>query len=80
MNELLKYEGRLRRLELDAKSLKIKVDGLVLSMRGLLDQFAPIEDLQGEVIADQALSLANAQGEYVAVLAKIKAVEKALGR
>ena len=78
MTDNMKFKGRLLSLEQDARAYKLRIAGLVRSLRDLLDPFEPPEDLQGEMIAGQGVSLASAQIEYLAVMAEIKAVKKAL--
>lgn len=80
MSEILKHKGRLAEKELEAKKLKLRLEGLVKSLRDLLDPFESVEDLQGDIIADQGLELASYQVEYKRLLEEIKAINKVLGR
>jgi hypothetical protein len=80
MNERLKHLGRLGEQKLRAEELRIKMRGIIESLREHLDPFERHEDLDTELIASQAMELGSAKIEYVAVLGEIKAIEKALGR
>jgi len=80
MNERLQFTGRLRENELKAKSLAVRIKGLIDSLRTQLDPFAKYEDLETEIIAAQAMELATAQIEYKGLLDGIKAIKKALGK
>lgn len=79
MSEALKFKGRLAEKELEAKSLSLRIDGAVAALRDLLDPFVPAEKLKADVIAEQALELANKQIELKEVLAEIEAIDEALG-
>lgn len=79
MNEILKFRGRLAEKELAVKRLRLRMTGDVAALRELLDPFMPIEKLKTDVIAEQALELANKQIELKEVLAEIEAIKEALG-
>lgn len=79
MNEILKYRGRLAEKDLEAKKLRLRMTGDVAALRELLDPFAPVEKLRADVIAEQALELANKQIELKKTLAEIEAIKDALG-
>lgn len=66
------------RLRLEAKEKELLAKGLVKAVRENLDPFEKIEGLNGELIASQALELAEVQIQYQALLAEIAAIEKAL--
>jgi len=80
MNENLKFKGRLLEKSQEAVGLTLRIKGLVASLRELLDPFEEIEDLQADIISEQAMELAARQIEYKEVKAEIKAISKALGK
>ena len=80
MSEKLKFEGRLSEKSREAVGLTLRIKGLVASLRELLDPFEEIEDLQADMISEQAMELAARQIEYKEVKAEIKAIGKALGK
>jgi len=65
--------------EMEAKKLKYRLEGLVSSLRDQLDPFERVEELKGEIIAEQALEFAKLQIEYRGALKEIKAIKKAIG-
>jgi chaperonin cofactor prefoldin len=80
MSETLKFKGRLQEKAQEAAGLTLQIKGLVASLRDLLDPFEEIEDLQADIISEQAMELAARQIEYKEVKAEIKAIGKALGK
>jgi hypothetical protein len=80
MSEIMKYKGRLLEKENKAKSLKLRISGDVTALRELLDPFVPVEKLKADVIAEQALELANKQIALKETLAEIEAIRDALGQ
>lgn len=80
MSEILKYKGRLLEKQEHAKSLRLSMDGDITAMRELLDPFMPVEKLKTDVIAAQALELANKQIQLKETLAEIEAIKEALGQ
>lgn len=82
MSEHLKYEGKLLEKEKEARKLRLKVEGLVRSLRDALElpEITPAEELKGELIAGQALELADTQVVLRQVLEEIKSIKKILGR
>lgn len=80
MSEILKYKGRLLEKEEHAKSLKLRMAGDVTALRDLLDPFVQVEKLKADVIAAQALELANKQILLKETLAEIDAINDALGQ
>lgn len=80
MTEREKFMGRLEEAKLQAKSLKLKAEGLRDSVRDHLDPFEEVFDLKLDVVATQALELAELQIQHKAVSEKIKALEKSLGK
>lgn len=80
MSERLKFQGRLAEKEMEAKKLKLRLEGLIESLRDQLDPFEMVKDLNGDVIADMALEIAAYRVDYLGVLDEIKAIKKALGK
>ena len=78
--ERLKFQGRLMEKELTAKGLETQIDGLVRSLRDLLDPFEQTAELKTDLIADQAMRLGTLQIRYKEALAEIGAIKKVLGR
>jgi hypothetical protein len=56
--ERLRLMGRLETEKLKAEELKLKMSGLVKSIRSLLDSYSPLELLECQVAAQQAMELA----------------------
>lgn len=79
MNERLKYQGRLAEKRLEAKKLKLRIEGMVSSLRIQLDPFESIEDLKAHLIAGQAVDLSEYHTMYVEILEDIRNLEKELG-
>ena len=77
--ERLTVRGRLAEKEADARSLRLAIDGGVSAIRMMLPPFAPIEELQAQQAAVQAVELAAKHAEYLGVVAEIAAMKKALG-
>ena len=80
MREDLKLEGSLGVKEREAEQLRIRIRGFRDSIRELLYPLAKIEDLDLEVVADQALRARDSQIDLKAVLADIATAKKLLGR
>lgn len=80
MNEIQKFKGRLEEKKLEAKNLKLRIEGDVTALRELLDPFIPAQKLKADVIAAQAVELAGKQSQLKEVLADIDAIKDALGR
>lgn len=79
MNEKLKFEGRLAEKKREKRKLTLKINGLVQSIREILDPFETIDELQTEMAAAQAVELASKHADYLALIQEINAIEKALG-
>jgi hypothetical protein len=56
--ERLRLMGRLETEKLKAEELKLKMSGLIKSIRNLLDGYMPLELLECQVAAQQAMELA----------------------
>ncbi|MDY7034542.1 MAG: hypothetical protein SV375_00040 [Thermodesulfobacteriota bacterium] len=80
MTERLKYQGRLAEKEMEAKKLRLRLTGLRDSLRDNLDPFVLIEDLNGELIAEEALEFTGTWAELRAVLATIDSIKNILGK
>lgn len=80
MTERLKHLGRLEEKKLQARETEIRMRGLVESLRDRLDPFEKPDELDTEVIASQALELAQLKIELTGLNDEIRAIEKALGR
>lgn len=79
MSEAMKFKGRLAEKELEAKSLRLRMKGDIAALRDLIDPFVPVEKLKADVIAEQALELANKHIKLKEILAEIEAIKEALG-
>lgn len=80
-SERLQFQGRLGEKKIEAKKKEIKMAGLVSAMRDNLNPFSEeIEDLNTELIVEQALDLAQLKINYISALKEIKAIQKALGK
>ena len=80
MSERLKFQGRLTEKELEAKTLRMKIEGLVKSMRDNLDPFEKPEELPLGLVSEQSFEIRNLQINLIAANDEIKAINKALGR
>lgn len=80
MTERLKHLGRLEETKLQARETEIRMRGLIESLRDHLDPFEKYTDLDTELIAQQALELAQLKIAYGGLCDEIKAIEKILGR
>ena len=75
MNEFLEYKGWLLEQEEKARTLRMKMDGLRMVIRQNLTEFEPVDDLNCEAAAAQAVELASLQinlRELLAVMAEKK--------
>ena len=77
--ERLTVRGRLAEKEADARSLRLAIEGGVSAVRMLLPPFAPIEELQAQQAAVQAVELAAKHAEYLGVIGEIANMKRALG-
>ena len=80
MSERLKFQGRLAEKEREAKTLELRISGLRDGLRETLDPFEAIADLKADVIAAQAVDLAELHIRYMETMGEIAAIRKALGR
>ncbi|MCP4158856.1 MAG: hypothetical protein GY760_02175 [Deltaproteobacteria bacterium] len=79
MTERLKHLGRLEEKRLKTKSLTLSIEGLRDSLRDLLDPFEPVESLKLDIVAQQAIEIAEKQISLKTLKSEIKAIKKALG-
>ena len=80
MSETLKFRGRLAEKEFSLKGLRLRIRGLVISIRDNLDPLGEIEDIQADIAAEQAIELSDLKIQYAETLSDIRAIKKALGR
>ncbi|MFH2074786.1 MAG: hypothetical protein ABIJ57_05490 [Pseudomonadota bacterium] len=80
MTERLKFQGRLVEKELEARRLKLRIEGLRDSVRDILDPFDAIEELRVDTAFEQMSDLAARWLEHKELVGEIKALRKALGR
>lgn len=78
--ERIMQQGRLAELRQKAAALKIRMKGIKDTLRIKLIDYIHPEDLESEVIADQAIQLRAAHIDYMEIVREIQAIEKALGR
>lgn len=79
MNERLKFLGRLAEKELEAKTLKLRIEGMRDAIRSHLDPFETIENLKARLIAGQAVDLSEYHAMYKDILDDIRLLKKELG-
>jgi len=79
MSERLKFQGRLAEKELEAKTLKLRIEGMRDSLRSQLDPFETIENLKARLIAGQAVDLSDYHTMYIEILEDIRRLKKELG-
>ncbi len=80
MNERLKFMGRLEERRLEAEQLKLRLRGLRDSIRDILDPFDAVEELDGDVLALQAMEFASVQIRCKEALSEMAVIRKTLGR
>jgi hypothetical protein len=80
LSEYLKFQGKLYEKDLEAKQLKLRMGALVSGLRDLLDPTEPVESLDTEQIADQALLLRSHAIELGAVTEEIANIKKLMGK
>lgn len=78
--EHVKFEGRLAVNRRERTEKQLRLQGLVRSLRDLLDPILPVERIEGEMIAAQAMDLANLQIRYRQLLQEAAAIKDALGK
>ncbi len=75
MTEKIKFQGRLANKQLAKKQLILKIEGLVLSIRDILDPFAGILSLKTDIAAEQSIQLAEAVRDYTSLQSEITELE-----
>lgn len=78
--EQIKFEGRLAQKLMISHEMRLRIQGLVKSLRDLLDPTVPEEELNGPLISAQAIDLSNRLIDYADIIKQIKVIKKALGR
>lgn len=79
MNETLKYRGRLAEKRLEAKKLKLRIEGMIDSLRTQLDPFEDLKNIKARLIAGQAVDLSEYHTMYLSILSDIRKIEKEIG-
>ena len=77
--ERLTLRGRLALKEADLRRLCVSIEGDISAIRALLPPFAPMDEIQAETAAIQAVEMAAKHAEYLGMQADIIAMRKALG-
>lgn len=80
MSERLKFVGRLEEKRLLIEKLELQLAGLRDSIRDHLDPFEPIKDLKLDIVAQQALEMAELQIELKTAREEMQAIKKVLGK
>jgi len=78
--EHVKFEGRLVLNRKRRGDTQLRMQGLVRSLRDLLDPTRPVERLETEMIAAQALDLANLHIAYREQLQEAEVIRQVLGK
>ncbi|PKN67175.1 MAG: hypothetical protein CVU57_04280 [Deltaproteobacteria bacterium HGW-Deltaproteobacteria-15] len=79
MSERLKFQGKLYEKNIEAKRLQELLKGLVKSLRDALDPTEPVEQLDRELIVQQAGEFGMKQIELLEVMAEIRVIKRELG-
>ena len=77
--ERIKFQGRLLEKRNERDRVRLRIRGLVMSIRNCLDPFAEVVDLHADAAAQQSLELATLRIRYNELGHEIAAIEKALG-
>ncbi len=80
MNERIQYQGHLREEELREHDLRLRIAGLRDSIKIKLDPFIGVEHLAADLVAKQALDLAQMHIQYLECVKTIGAIKRALGQ
>lgn len=78
--ETIKFEGKLSLNRQERMKANVRMQGLVKSLRDLLDPTKPVERLETEMIAAQALDLAALQIKYKELLQEADIIRQYLPR
>jgi len=79
-DERVKFEGRLAVNRRERGETQLRLQGLLRSLRDLLDPILPVERLETEMIAAQAVDLAKVQVKYRELLKEANLIKSALGK
>lgn len=79
MNERLKYQGRLVEKRIEAKNLKLRIEGIIDSIRSHLDPFDKIENIKARLVARQAVDLSEYHTMYTTALDEIQKLKEEIG-
>lgn len=79
MSEHLKFLGRRQELELQKKSLEIRIHGLIKNLRDALDPLKPVSELPADAVAELAVMLAETKDRYMEVMDGLKQIKGILG-
>ena len=79
-DEQVKFEGRLAVNRRQRVELQARIQGLVRSLRDLLDPILPVERLEGMLISTQATDLAGQLVAYRELLAEADVIRRFMGR
>jgi hypothetical protein len=80
MSDVLKWKGRRAEAEQQVYELRIRIRGYVDALRDALDPMEKAEQIDHEVIAEQALALSNMVVSLRQALAEIAEINRLLGR
>ena len=80
MSERLKYLGMRQELEMEKKSLEIRIQGLIKNLRDELDPLKPVEELHPDAVAEWSAELDAAQKRYREVLAGLIQISDIIGK
>lgn len=72
MSEALEFKGWLMEQEGKVRTLRMRMDGLRVAIRANLKEFDPVDELNCEAAAAQAVELASLQIDLKELLALIK--------
>ncbi len=78
--EVLRFEGKLGRLESEHRRLDLSIQRMRESLRGLLDPTENVEKMDAEAIVSQASELGGALATLGELHSEISAIKKALRR
>jgi len=79
MSERAKYRGYLAEAQEEERRLVLKMSGLRQSIRDRMDLVKDVGEIDGELIAQQAIEFRQAQIELTAKRAEIKTIKDVLG-
>lgn len=78
--ESVKFEGRLALNRRECTEIQLRLQGLLRSLRDLLDPSLAPEKWEGELISTLGLDLANLQIKYRELLKEAATIKDLLGR